>query len=128
LVGSAGTRTAAAPRARAQNPDAFRLSQESIIDKLWRYLLDPEHEVGGPKANWFEQALGFTRQNLADLAKQVVFDPSKAWETGVVQWGTQYNQIITITGANGRSIDVLFGWVRGSDGVVKLVTAIPTSK
>jgi hypothetical protein len=112
-----------------QNPEELRLSQESVIDKLWRYLLDSNHENGGAeKANWFNQALGFTRQNLADFARQVVFDPNKAWETGVTQFGTKYNQIISITGANGRTIDVLFGWIRNPDGIVRLVTAIPTPK
>jgi hypothetical protein len=111
-----------------QNPDELRLSQESVIDKLWRYLLDPDHSSGGPKANWFEQALGFTRQNLPVLARQISFDPSKAWETGVTEYGMKYNQVISITGANGRIIDVLFGWIRGPDGVAKLVTAIPTGK
>ncbi|HXS84231.1 MAG TPA: hypothetical protein VN741_01155 [Mycobacterium sp.] len=111
-----------------QTPDEIRLSQESVIDKLWRYLLDREHDVGGPKADWFERALGFTRQNLADLAKQIVFDPNKAWETGVTQFGTKYNEIISVTGANGKTIEILTGWIRGSDGIVKLVTAVPASR
>jgi hypothetical protein len=111
-----------------QTPDEIRLSQESVIDKLWRYLLDREHEVGGPKAEWFERALGLTRQNLPDLAKQIVFDPSRAWETGVSQFGTKYNEIISVTGANGKTIEILTGWIRGSDGIVKLVTAVPASK
>lgn len=107
---------------------AAKLSQESVVDKLERYLLNPDHEAGGPKAKWFEQALGFTRQNESDLAKQIIFDPNKAIETGITQYGTKYNQVISITGANGKSIDVTFAWIRRDDGVVRLVTAIPTSK
>jgi hypothetical protein len=111
-----------------QTPDQVRLSQESVIDKLWRYLLDREHEVGGPKADWFERALGYTRESLPDLARQIVFDPNKAWETTVTQFGTKYNQVISISGPNGKSIDILTGWIRGSDGVVKLVTAVPAGR
>jgi len=62
--------------------------------------------VGGSKAKWFEQALGYTKDNLGDLAKQIVFDPTKAVETGVTQHGTMYNQVITITGANGKQMIV----------------------
>jgi hypothetical protein len=85
-----------------EGAEALRLSQQSVDDKLWRYLLNPDHEVGGPKAKWFEQALGFTRENAPDLAKQIAFDQSKAVETAVTQFGTKYNQVIPIVGANGR--------------------------
>jgi hypothetical protein len=51
-------------------------SAASVLDKLNRYLLNPDHVSGDPKANWFKQALGFTRKNIADLAKQMVFDES----------------------------------------------------
>jgi hypothetical protein len=111
-----------------EGAEALRLSQQSVDDKLWRYLLNPDHEVGGPKAKWFEQALGFNRENAPDLARQIVFDQSKAAETAVSQFGTKYNQVIPIVGANGKTIDVTFAWIRGNDGVVRLVTAIPTGR
>jgi hypothetical protein len=108
--------------------EAVTLSQQSVDDKLWKYLLNPDHESGGPKAKWFEQALGFNRENAPDLAKQIVFDGSKAVETSVTQFGTKYNQVIPITGPNGKTIDVTFAWIRNNDGVVRLVTAIPTGR
>lgn len=40
----------------------------------------------------------------------------------------KYNQVISITGANGRTIDVKFGWIRNNDGVMRLFTAIPTKR
>jgi hypothetical protein len=92
---------------------------------LARYLLNPNHPVGASKAKWFEQALGYTRSNADDLARQIVFDPTKAVETAVTQHGTKFNQIISIQGANGRIIDVTFAWIRNNDGVVRLVTGIP---
>jgi hypothetical protein len=111
-----------------EGAEALRLSEESIKRKVEGYLLNPEHAKGGPKADWFNQALGFTRENAAELERQVVFDPGKAVQTGVTQFGTTYNQVISITGANGKAIDVLFGWIRNDDGVVRLVTAIPTKR
>jgi len=111
-----------------EGAEALSLSEESIKRKVEGYLLNPDHVKGGPKADWFNQALGFTRQNAADLVRQIMFDQSKAVQTGVTQFGTTYNQVIPITGANGKTIDVLFGWIRNDDGVVRLVTAIPTKK
>ncbi|MHA3022473.1 WXG100-like domain-containing protein [Mycobacterium sp. BMJ-28] len=112
----------------AEGTEAANLSQASVRDKLERYLLNPDHEIGGPKAAWFERALGFTRENAPDLAKQIVFDESRAVETGVTQFGTKYNEVIPVTGANGKTIDVTFAWIRNNDGVVRLVTAIPTGR
>lgn len=103
-------------------------TEMSVQDKLYNYLLDPGHAVGGPKAKWFREALGFTRENMDDLARQIVFDPARAVETAVTPHGVKYNQTISITGANGRQIDVLFAWIRNNDGVVRLVTAPPTKK
>jgi hypothetical protein len=102
---------------------------ERVTDKLSRYLLNPDHPVGGTKAKWFDQALGFNRANLDDLAAQIKFDPSTAVQTGVTQYGTQFNQIINIVGSNGRTIPVTFGWiVPTGQTAANLVTAIPTPK
>lgn len=100
----------------------------SVQDKLYSYLLNPEHVDGGSKAKWFKEALGFTKENMDDLAKQIKFDPAKAIQTRVIPTGTQYNQTIEITGANGKKIEVLFGWIKNNDGVIRLVTPIPTKK
>jgi hypothetical protein len=103
-------------------------TEASVADKLERYLLNPDHPVGGPKAKWFQEALGFTKENAADLAKQIKFDETAATITGVTEHGTKFNQAIRITGANGRIIDVIFAWIKNTDGVVRLVTGIPTPK
>jgi hypothetical protein len=111
-----------------EGAEALSFSEESIKRKVEGYLLNPEHAKGGPTADWFNQALGFTRENAAELERQIVFDPGKAVQTGVTQFGTTYNHVIPITGANGKTIDVLFGWIRNDDGVVRLVTAIPAKR
>jgi len=92
----------------------------------YSYLLNPDHTRGGPKANWFAQALGFTRENASDLAKQLVFDESQAVRRGVNEHGTLFNQTINVTGANGRTIPVTTGWIIGPDGVPRLTTAFPS--
>jgi hypothetical protein len=101
---------------------------ETVSDKLQRYLLNAEHPVGGPKAKWFEEALGYTQENAAALARQIVFDPAKAVATELTQHGQKFEQVISIVGANGKAIDVNFVWIRNNDGVVRLVTAIPTKR
>lgn len=98
----------------------------SVMDKLTRYLLNPNHTVGGSKAKWFKEALGFTLKNVDDLAKQIQFNLSKAVQQGIGQHGTKYSQIIPIRGANGKVIEVQFIWIKNHSGVVDLVTAIPT--
>ena len=110
-----------------EGSNLVQLSRQSVQDKLARYLLNMEHSVGGSKAKWFKEALGYTQENLDDLANQISFDPSKARITDVTTYGTKYNQTIAITGANGKTIDIVFAWIKSAeDGVVRLVTAIPT--
>ncbi|WP_262264827.1 hemagglutinin repeat-containing protein [Pantoea dispersa] len=103
-------------------------TQASIDNKLANYLLAKNHPVGGSKAEWFDKALGFNKGNSNDLSKQIVFNPNNAVKTSETQHGVKYDQVISITGANGRIIDVKFGWIKNNDGVVRLVTAIPTKK
>lgn len=102
-------------------------SEASVADKLQRYLLNANHPIGGPKANFFKRALGFDLSNAAALAKQIVFDVGKATATQLTQHGQKYEQFIRINGANGRVIEVQFIWIKNNDGVVRLVTAIPNT-
>ena len=115
-------------KVKVSGKDLPATTEMSVKDKLYRYLLDPEHPVGGSKAKWFEEALGFTKENLDDLAKQIKFDSAKAIQTRIIPTGIQYNQTIEIIGANGKKIEVVFAWIKNNDDVVRLVTAIPTKK
>ena len=83
---------------------------------------------GADKARWFKKALGFTRDNADKLAKQIVFNENVAVQTQVTQHGAKYSQIISIKGANGKVTNVLFAWIKNNDGIVRLVSAIPTKK
>jgi len=91
-------------------------------------LLEPSHPEGGPKARWFKEALGFTKDNMQDLGRQLVFDESKAAPTERTQWGQKFVQIIDLEGANGRTIPTSTIWIKKPDGVVDFVTAIPAKK
>lgn len=130
--GNAGTTACteagqAAGEVVGEGSNLAQLTRQSVQDKLARYLLNMEHSVGGSKAKWFKEALGYTQENLDDLANQISFDPNSAMVTEVTAYGTKYNQTIAITGANGKTIDIVFAWIKSAeDGVVRLVTAIPT--
>lgn len=102
-----------------------RLTKKSVNEKLEKYLLNADHPVGKHKAKWFKGALGFDKNNMTKLSKQIKFDPKKAVQTDVTKYGTKFNQVIPIKGANGKSIDVTFAWIKNNDGVTRLVTAIP---
>ncbi len=103
-------------------------TRESVNHKLETYLLNPEHKIGGPKSKWFKEALGITRENAGHLANQLVFDPNSAIAMDKTQHGQKYEQIIHIHGTNGKIIPVNMVWIRNLDGVVRLVTAIPTKQ
>jgi len=100
-------------------------TQESIIIKLNEYLLNPEHrdskgQLTG-KAAWFNDNLGFTRDNINDLAKQIKFDRLSAKLTVRTQYGQKYSQTIEIIGVNGKSKRVVFNWIENPDGIVRLI-------
>lgn len=101
--------------------------EDSVVDKLQRYLLNFNHEFGGPKAKFFKEALGFDLSNMSRLSKQITFVEKTARATQMTEYGQKYEQTIKIAGANGRNIDVLFVWIKNNDGVVRLVTAIPNT-
>ena len=104
------------------------ITKESIDIKLNNYLLDPTHKTGATKAQWFKEALGFTKTNADDLARQIKFDEKVAIKTELTQYGQKYEQIIPIVGANSKNIDVKFVWIKNKDGNIRLITAIPTKK
>jgi hypothetical protein len=100
-------------------------TEESVADKLQRYLLNPDHPEGASKAKFFDKALGFTRANSGDLAKQLVFNPDEAIQTSVTQFGQKFEQVTNVVGANGRTVPIKTAWIKNNDGVVRLITAVP---
>ncbi len=108
---------------------AFTISNKQIEGKLMNYLLNKSHPVGGSKAEWFEQALGFNQSNMKDLAKQIKFDPKKAVFQKNNGFGDLYQTVNKIKGANGKSVNVRFNWIlKEGQKKAELVGALPTKK
>lgn len=107
---------------------AGKTTEESVSRKLDGYLLNPAHEEGGPKARWLKSALGFSSDNAEELAKQLVFDESKAVARELTEFGQKYEQAIHLVGANGKVIPTQVVWIKNPDNVTRLVTLIPTDR
>ena len=78
-------------------------------EKLERYLLNPEHEVGRHKARVFASALGIRQRDWEYLREQlqtaVVDAPvSRVRET---PWGGLYELVLAIEGRNGQTRRVM---------------------
>lgn len=93
--------------------------------KLTRYSLDPERQPD--KARAFREALGYTKEDAAEVAAKVYehmadHEPEKHGEG---KYGTSYTTVMTMTGKNGKSAKVLAGWIRDADlgdGKLRLTT------
>ena len=110
---------------------SHKVAPDTLTSVQWKthdYILNKEHSTGKSKALWFERALGISRKNAEILNGQLIFDANKAVKTAETEYGIKYNQITTILGAHGRKIDVVVVWIKNNDGVVRLVTIIPTKK
>jgi len=85
-----------------------------IIDhrKLTEYALSPESPWGHHKAIVFKQALGFTRDNYADLLEQIEEKALDAPATfhGEDRFGQRYTVDLTVRGMEGRQAVVRTGW------------------
>jgi hypothetical protein len=98
-----------------------------LIDprKLTEYALDPESPWGRHKAIVFEQTLGFTRENYADLLTQIERQALNAEATFHSQdeFGQRYTVDLLIRGTEGRQAVVRTGWfVPHGAGEARLVT------
>ena len=94
----------------------------NLQSKLEGYLLDPVHSQNQTKAMWFQQSLGFNKSNWQQLGAQITFNESIAIATKTTQYGQTFEQVMPIIGANGRSIDVSFIFMKDNMGTVRLVT------
>lgn len=113
-------------RATAVASPGFETS--NLQRKLKDYLLDPAHPQNQTKATWFDDALGFNKENWQDLASQLKFDETTATQTKLTKYGTTYEQVIPIAGANGKTVSATFVFMKDNNGVVRFVTGIPTKR
>jgi len=80
--------------------------------KLTEYALDPEAPWGRHKAAIFEQALGFTRENYADLLDQIQQQAPAAEAAfhSEDEFGCRYTVDLTVQGTEGRQAVIRTGW------------------
>ena len=79
LGAAARSEMAAARPAIVAVPPSIDTASSNVLYKLETYLLDQTlSKDAAAKADWFKRALGFTQENAGDLAKQLVFDETKA--------------------------------------------------
>ena len=97
--------------------------EEAVIEdsKFVSYALDPQSGRGQHKARVFESVLGFNLSNWEQL-KQAILDAlpyRPATLTSETVFGKKYEVVVPITGANGRTADVVTIWQfdRLPDGV-----------
>ncbi len=81
--------------------------------KLTEYALNPESPWGQHKAIAFERALGFTRENYADLLIQIEHRALEAEATFHSEdaFGRRYTVDLTVEGTEGRQGVVRTGWL-----------------
>jgi hypothetical protein len=101
--------------ARSVHPNALPNYQNAVIpsDKLEKYALDPTNSVGKNKAVVFKSALGFDQSNWR-LLSQAIIDELPYYEAILGkddEFGQRYTVIMSITGPNGNTADVVTGWI-----------------
>lgn len=93
-------------------------------EKLERYLLNPEHEVGRHKARVFGSALGIRQRDwkyLRDQLQTAVVDaPVSSVRT--TPWGGLYEVVVAVDGLNGETRRVMTVWLVAGEEPPRLVT------
>lgn len=84
-------------------------------EKFTEYALNPQKAPD--KARAFKESLGYTLENCDELAQQIEreFSVDKCKEKGHNGYGMRYEQIMTLTGPNGKVARVCTGWIK-TDG------------
>ncbi len=95
--------------------------------KFTEYALDFNKDPN--KARAFKDALGYTKDNAKELIDNidVNFDESKLIERGDIGFGMRYQQIMQLTGANGKTANVVTAWIKEEDDF-RLTSAYITKK
>lgn len=95
-------------------------------DKICDYLLNHNHPLGGPKAEWFE-SLGYTLNNWRDLRDDLLEVARTCEKFNAVSspFGVKYRTIGRIGRTSGRTADVLAVWIIEGNSSPRLITAYP---
>lgn len=95
--------------------------------KLTQYLLNLDHEKGGPKAQFFQNTLDIVRDDWRYLADQFcqAAPISEFYRLEVTNYGVMHGAQMLITGRNERQVVVETGWKFEESGPGKFLTAYP---
>ncbi|MBI4312806.1 MAG: hypothetical protein HY681_13650 [Chloroflexi bacterium] len=96
-------------------------------EKLWEYLLNLEHPVGGPKAQWFV-SMGYDpddpRRLEADLLAMI--RRAEGYSAEMTAYGVKYVAEGSLTVPIGRRVNILTVWILDSGATApRFVTAYP---
>ncbi|WP_269533250.1 DUF6883 domain-containing protein [Chitinimonas sp. BJYL2] len=110
--------------------NAEKLDFQCDENKVRNYLLNPEHPDGAPKAKFFTESLGITRNDWKYLSDQISGAMSKAliFRVKNSNFGINYGALIEIRGRNDRTAIIQTGWMVKSGEPPRLVTAYPHSE
>lgn len=99
-------------------------------EKLTEYALNFEHPTGKEKAKAFKEALGYTKESYADLKAKILdsFNEKELVYKREDKYGKRYEQIMQITGPNGKTANVLTAWIKDNDNTEPRLTSIYVDK
>nr|DAI69726.1 MAG TPA: minor capsid protein [Caudoviricetes sp.] len=99
-------------------------------EKLTEYALNFEHPIGKEKAKAFKEALGYTKESYTDLKTKILdsFDEKELVYKREDKYGKRYEQIMQITGPNGKTANVLTAWIKDNDNAEPRLTSIYVDK
>ena len=97
------------------------------MQKLVGYALDPQKAPDKAKA--FELALGYTKDNAAELLQSIFdnADESRFVEKGDSGFGMRYEYIMELEGHNGKKARVVTAWIR-ENGKLRLTSVYVTGR
>lgn len=106
------------PLDESSGNDKINCSSKTVTipkSKFVDYALNPEKAPD--KARVFESALGYNKDNCDQLIEDInrYADPDKMVEKGDNGYGMRYEQIIRLTGPNGKEANVLTAWISIED-------------
>ena len=94
------------------------------IEKFTEYCLNPKKDID--KATAFSDALGYNEHNAYRLIANIKHNLSNfpAIQKGDLGFGMRHEVIMNLTGPNGKSANVLTGWIDDKiNGEMRLTTA-----
>lgn len=96
--------------------------------KLSGYALNPQKAPD--KAAAFEKALGYTLRDAETLVQDVLdhLDDEAFIEKGDAGYGMRYEQILLLTGPNGKQTNVLTAWIDDGNGGKRMTSIYVTKR